>query len=148
MIKGLIKIANELDRKGYREYASRLDSILDKNRKELSKFAGEEVPARDAMSHEDHLLSEEYYNEEYPEEYPEEHYGKSLSSEEEPSAAERVANFIAEGSPIFGLDPDSGERAEDNIRKDLVSLLGRGEHAKTVEAIIGLMDKYKFQKGE
>ena len=36
MIKELIKLANELDRKGHREHASRLDSILVQNKGELN----------------------------------------------------------------------------------------------------------------
>lgn len=125
MIKELIKLANELDRRGYREHASRLDSILVGNKEELNKFAGEEVSAEEAMAHEERSPFEEspgYEAEQHLDEY------KKLQM------AERVAELVV------GLDPEAGGRAEDDMAQELAEILSQDQHAETVGAILRFID--------
>jgi len=125
MIKELIKIANELDQKGYRDEASRLDAIMRKNKEELNKFAGE-VPAWEAMSHEEHSPVEETSG------FADAEIGEQYKADLE--KAMRVAEAVILGGPVFGED------AEDMIR-ELADILNTEEHALTVDAIKNYIDK-------
>ena len=120
MIKELIKLANELDQKGFREHASRLDSILTENKNELGKFAGIEIPAEEAMAHEEHSPIEE--TSEFSDFEAEEQYRSDLKK------ATKVAEAVILGGPVFGED------AEDMIR-ELADILNTEEHSLTVNTI-------------
>ena len=126
MIKELIKLANELDRKGYRDHASKLDSILIRNKKELNKFASKEIPALEAMSHEEHSPIEE--TPEFASFQAEEQYRTELQN------ATKVAELVILGSPVIGED------AEDMI-KELAEILSSEEHSLTVSAIKDYMSE-------
>lgn len=117
MLKELIKLANELDRKGFGEHASKLDSILAENKSKLSKFAGIEIPAEEAMAHEwgDPPPGAADFE-------AEEQYKSDLAK------ATKVAEAVILGGPVFGED------AEDMIR-ELADILNTEEHALTVAAI-------------
>jgi hypothetical protein len=117
MLKELIKLANELDQKGYGELASKLDSILAENKSELSKLAGIEIPAEEAMAHEWGDLPPGAADAE-----AEEAYRVDLEK------ATKVARAVILGGPVFGED------AEDMIR-ELADILNTEEHALTVAAI-------------
>lgn len=130
MLKTLIKMANELDQKGYRAEASTLDILILKNKKALSKLAGE-VPAWEAMSHEEHSPAEE--TPEYSAElHAEEYQGMQM--------AERLAELVVGGTPVFGLDPDTGRRAEAEMAQELADILSDSKHAETVGAILDFLD--------
>ena len=95
MIKELIKLANELDRNGHRDLASKLDFILIENKDEINKLAiAVEIPAEEAMAHEEHSPFEES---------PE--YESAMHSEEfrKIEMAERVAELV-----VGGTDPETG----------------------------------------
>ena len=123
MIKELIKIANELDRKGFGEYASKLDSILSENKSKLSKFAGIEIPAEEAMAHEWGDLPPGAADAE-----AEEAYKADLEK------ATKVAEAVILGGPVFGED------AEDMIR-ELADILNTEEHSLTVSAIKSFIEE-------
>ncbi len=125
MIKELIKIANNLDKKGFQREASVLDSILQRNMGELKKLAGHEIPAWEAMSHEDHSPIEESAG--FTEFEAEEDYRKDLNNSAE------VAELILRGTPIMGED------AEEMVR-ELAEILTDEKHLPTVEAIIGYLN--------
>ena len=126
MIKELIKLANELDQKGFGEHASRLDSILAENKNELGKFAGIEIPAEEAMAHEEHSPTEEAS--EFSDFEAEEQYRSDLEK------ATKVAEAVILGGPVFGED------AEDMIR-ELAGILNTEEHSLTVDVIKNYIDQ-------
>ena len=131
MIKDLIKIANNLDKKGHRKLASDLDAIILNNRGELRKLSGKEVPAWEAMSHEEHSAIEET---------PE---FLAFEQEEEmtrTNMAEEVAKLIVGGTPVFGEDPETGERAEDLMANNLAELLDSEEHQNTLTVIVNFLE--------
>jgi len=132
MLKELIKLANELDRNGHRGLASKLDSILIENKDEINKFAiAVEIPAEEAMAHEEHSPFEES---------PE--YESAMHSEEfkKIEMAERVAELVVGGTPVFGLDPETGRRAEDDMAQELAEVLSQDQHTETVSAILRFID--------
>jgi len=127
MIKELIKLANELDRNGHRDLASKLDFILIENKDEINKLAiAVEIPAEEAMAHEEHSPFEES---------PE--YESAMHSEEfrKIEMAERVAELV-----VGGTDPETGRRAEDDMAQELAEVLGQEQHAETVRAILRFID--------
>jgi hypothetical protein len=130
MIKELIKMANKLDEMGHRDLASRLDSILTQNKAELNKLAGE-VPAWEAMSHEEHSAIEESPG------FTEFEAEEDLKRWE---SAEQVAKLIVGGTPVFGQDPETGERAEETMTKELTEILDKTEHSATIMAILDFID--------
>lgn len=130
MIKELIKMANKLDGMGHRDLASRLDSILIQNKAELNKLAGE-VPAWEAMSHEEHSAIEESPG------FAEFEAEDDLKRWEE---AEQVAKLVVGGTPVFGLDPETGDRAEEVMAKELTEILNKAEHSATVKAILDFIE--------
>lgn len=117
----LVKMANHLDSKGLLKEASQLDTIMKSNIAEIKRFAGKEVPAWEAMSHEDHSAVEESPG--FTEFEAEESYRKDLDK------AAEVAELILRGTPIMGDD------AEEMVR-ELSDILTKNEHLVTVEAII------------
>jgi hypothetical protein len=130
MLKELIKLANELDQKGFGEHASRLDSILAENKNELGKFAGIdgiEIPAEEAMAHEEHSPIEETSG--FADFEAEEQYKSDLAK------ATKVAEAVILGGPVFGEDAD-------NMIQDLAAVLNTEEHTLTVDAIIKELNKY------
>jgi hypothetical protein len=132
MIKELIKLANELDGNGHRDLASKLDSILVQNKGELNKFAiAVEIPAEEAMAHEEHSPFEE--SSEYEAERNSEEFKKI-------EMAERVAELVVGGTPVFGIDPETGRRAEDDMAQELAEVLSQDQHAETVSAILRFID--------
>ena len=114
MLKELINLANELDKKGLRKEADYLDSLL-------RKTAGRD----EWLQHEDHPQTLELPGGEAAE--LEEDYQKGLVS------ARKVAEMIVGGTPIIGED------AESSI-DELSDLLNTGEHTSTVEAILDYFD--------
>jgi hypothetical protein len=132
MLKELIKLANELDRTGHREHASTLDAILARNKGEINKLAiAVKVSPEEAMEHEEHSPFEES---------PE--YESAMHSEEfrKIEMAERVAELVVGGTPVFGLDPETGRRAEDDMAQELAEVLSQDRHAETVSAILRFID--------
>jgi hypothetical protein len=132
MIKELIKIANELDKNGHRDLASKLDSILAENKDEINKFAiAVEIPAEEAMAHEEHSPFEES---------PEYEAGRHSEEFRKIEMAERVAELVVGGTPVFGLDPETGSRAEDDMAQELAEVLSQDQHTATVSAILRFID--------
>jgi len=132
MLKELIKLANELDRKGHREHASKLDAILARNKGEINKLAiAVKVSPEEAMEHEEHSPFEE------SPEYEAERHSEEFKKIE---MAERVAELVVGGTPVFGIDPETGRRAEDDMAQELAEVLSQEQHAETVSAILRFID--------
>ncbi len=110
MLNKLIKIANSLDAKGYKEEADQLDFII-------NKMAGGRFPG---MEHEMHSPIEE--TKEFQDYEAEEEYKQDLES------AAKLAELIVKG--LGFIDDD-----EKNAVIDLAYLLSESEHMPTVTAI-------------
>jgi hypothetical protein len=54
--------------------------------------------------------------------------------------AEEVATLVVGGTPVFGLDPETGRRAEDDMAQELADILSQEKHAETVRAILRFID--------
>ena len=129
MLKELIKIANDLDQAGEQDLASTLDTIINDNKELIQKIAVR-VLAWEAMSHEEHTPYEE--SEEGLRELKRDEYRRG--------SAERLAKIIADGSPIFGVNPETGEREEELLEKELAEVLNNDSHLPTIEAILEIID--------
>ncbi len=114
MLKKLIKIANELDKKGLRKEADYLDSLL-------GKTAGRD----EGMEHEEHAK----YLETPGAEAGEEMHNFYARENAKMADARKVAEWIVGGTPVFGQD------AETDI-DELTDTLSADEHTATVKAIL------------
>ncbi len=125
MLKELIKIANDLDQAGEQDLASKLDTIINDNKEFIQKMAVR-VPAWEAMSHEEHTPYEE--SEEGLRELQKDEYRRG--------SAERLAKIIVGGTPVFGINPETGEKEEEVLEKELAEVLNNDFHLPTIEAIL------------
>lgn len=130
MIKQLINLANELDKKGFQKEASALDQILISNKEEIKRYAGIQVSDEEARSHEMHSPSEELPG--FEEHEMEREYKASRDVDE-------FVSIIANGTGMFGIDPDTGRAVEEDIKKDLGEILSDPKHAVTINAVLSYL---------
>lgn len=123
MLNDLIKIADSLDKKGLRDEAGRLDSLMAQNAQGLRKLSG---PRHPEMEHEMHDPIEE--TPEFMQHQAEEEYRRDLE------AAHEVARYL-----ILGKTPQMIEEDLEDEATSLADVLVGTEHMSTVYAIKGFL---------